>query len=101
VVKEKENLFVDDLTSGGDNEEEAMLIKETAIKVFADGGFTLHKWHSNNTNLELPSRQETNDLTTTFAKDHVATKITDTKILGVAWNKKHDLTGVEYKACHE
>jgi hypothetical protein len=102
VIEEiKENLFVDDLTSGGDNVEEAMLIKETAIKVFSDGGFILHKWHSNHPSLELKSMEESNDSTTTFAKEHVATKNTDTKILGVHWNKKDDLIAVEFKSCQE
>lgn len=34
----------DDLTCG-DNEEKAFLIKAKASKAFADGGFTLRKFH--------------------------------------------------------
>ena len=54
IIKEiKDNMFVDDLTCGGDNEEEAFLIKKKK-KIIADGGFTLLKLHSNYSILEKP-----------------------------------------------
>ena len=56
IIKEiKDNMFVDDLTCGGDNEEEAFLIKKKKKnKIIADGGFTLLKLHSNYSILEKP-----------------------------------------------
>ena len=54
IIKEiKDNMSVDDLTCGGDNEEEAFLIKKKN-KIIADGGFTLLKLHSNYSILEKP-----------------------------------------------
>ena len=48
LVKELESsLYVDDLISGGPTSEKAQQLKSTAIEIFAQGTFELHKWHSN------------------------------------------------------
>ena len=40
-------MYVDDLVSGGNVLSEAEVIKQKSIELFAEGGFDLHKWHSN------------------------------------------------------
>ena len=48
VVEEIEgSLYVDDLISGGPTIPAAGQVKETSSDIFAQGGFTLHKWDSN------------------------------------------------------
>ena len=48
VVEEIEkSLYVDDLISGGPTIPAARQVKETSSDIFAQGGFTLHKWYSN------------------------------------------------------
>ena len=57
------------------------------------GGFKLHKWHSNEPNLEtndLSSQKELN-----FAKERLGTKANETKILGLNWDKQGDTFIVE------
>ena len=49
-------MHVDDLVTGGESLQEVEKIKSDSIELFEKGGFKLHKWHSNETNLE------TNDL---------------------------------------
>ena len=82
-------LFVDDLTCGDDNEDEAFLIKRKATET----DFPI---------VEKPCPlHETDDYMTTFAKDHVGTNHKDTQILGVVWNKQNGNTDVDFKKCLE
>ena len=68
-------------------------MKSDSIELFEEGGFQLHKWHSNEPNLEtndLSSQTELN-----FAKEHLETKANETKILGLNWDKQKDTFRVE------
>ena len=48
IVNEIEkSLYVDDLISGGKNENEAEQLKSKSTEIFADATVSLHKWHSN------------------------------------------------------
>ena len=40
------NTYVDDVQSGGDCVEELISFKKEAMRIM-EGGFHLHKWHSN------------------------------------------------------
>ena len=57
------NTYVDDVQSGGNHKEELFKFKEEATKVIEDGGFHLHKWHSNVPELEEPQTIEGASLT--------------------------------------
>lgn len=52
----QDNLFVNDLTSGGVNEQETHKNKNIATRLFAEGDFTLHKWHSIMPSQHLPQQ---------------------------------------------
>ena len=52
VAEIRRSLYVDDLISGKSTVASAMELKKTAIKIFDDATFTLHKWHSNEPSLE-------------------------------------------------
>ena len=59
----------------------------------SEGGFHLHKWHSNVTLMEMEACNSDNEPTideTTYAKTLVGTKSFETKILGIPWNKQTD-----------
>ena len=87
----QENLFVDDLTSGDQTYQEVMVLKETAKDVLASAGFTLHKIHSNLPEVEDKQHHPSNpESTMTYAKQHVGTKPSETKILGIPWDKGRD-----------
>ena len=96
VEEIKENLFVDDLTSGADTEDEAKELKETAVKIFSGGGFIMHKWHSNIPSLEDHPVKIDNDDNLSYAKEQLGTTNSETKILGVTWNKEEDKIGVSF-----
>ena len=93
IRKIRDDMYVDDLVTGGERLQEVEKIKSHAIELFEKGGFKLHKWHSNEPNLEtnnLSSQKELN-----FAKEHLGTKANKTKILGLNWDKQRDTFIVE------
>ena len=47
VAKLRRELYVDDLVSGSTANPEVREFKEKVTKMFRDGWFDLHKWHSN------------------------------------------------------
>ena len=53
VVEEiRDSLYLDDMISGGDEISKLYDMKWQMINIFKDGGFQLHKWHSNAAELE-------------------------------------------------
>ena len=74
----KNSMYVDDMISGGNNEAEVVYLKNSAKTIFKEGGFVLHKWHSNNPRLEANAKQQ------------LGSKSSETKVLGIHWNKVRD-----------
>jgi len=99
VIKQvKDDMYVDDLVTGGDNLEQLSELKDKVIILFKKGGFTLHKWHSSEPKLETISC-DNNDLN--FAKQQLGTKANECKILGLAWNKTKDVYSIEIPEFNE
>ena len=93
VRKIRDDMHVDDLVTGGESLQEVEKIKSDSIELFEKREFKLHKWHSNEPNLEtndLSSEKELN-----FAKEHLGTKANETKILDLNWDKQRDTFRVE------
>ena len=93
IRKIRDDMYVDDLVTGGKSLQEVEKIKSDSTELFEKGGFKLHKWHSNEPNLEtndLSSEKELN-----FAKEHLGTKANETKILDLNWDKQRDTFRVE------
>ena len=57
----RKSLHVDNLLNGGQTAEEARKRKSTAIEVFSDAKFVLHKWNSNIAELEETHERENVD----------------------------------------
>ena len=85
-----EDTYVDDI-------QDVITFKEESTKILSEGGFLLHKWHSNVARLnsnEKPGEEET------YAKALVGHKEnTETKVLGTLWNKTKDTLAVDFKTC--
>ena len=69
--------------------------KDTAIQVFKDAGFSLHKWHSNEKQLEGDQIQ-IGDNEQTYAKQQLGVTHEQTKLLGLHWNKSEDMIAVTF-----
>ena len=61
VAALRKSLHVDNLLNGGQTAEEARKRKSTAIEVFSDAKFVLHKWNSNVAELEETHERENVD----------------------------------------
>ena len=89
---------VNDIQGGGDVEEDTRRFKKEATKILSEGGFTLHKWHSNVEHLN--SVEKVCEEEETYTKSLVGTRgNNETKILGTPWDKKHDTLSIDFKTC--
>lgn len=100
VADHRRSLYVGDLLTGGQTTSHAQQRKEKAVQIFSDATFQLHKWHSNvkqleeDTNLIVASEEQS------FAKQQLNVKPTESKMLGLKWDKEQDTLAVvipEYK----
>ena len=66
-------------------------MKETAKSVFEEAKFELHEWHSNVPELESEMFEPDEQ---TYAKKQLGVKTTETKILGLYWQKNEDSRAV-------
>ena len=90
VAEIEQELYVDDLISGGGTIQEAKQKKATVTDMFRQATFHLHKWHSNVTDLEHTEETETGD---DYAKQQLGIKPTECGLLGLKWNKLTDKVG--------
>ena len=72
-----QNVYIDNILSGADSQEEAEQLYQIFCSIFADAGMTLDKWDTNAENLQcrllIDNKQSTNE-----------------KVLGVEWDKGND-----------
>ena len=96
IIEEiRRSLYVDDVISGGYTIEEMQQFKDTAIQVFKDAGFSLHKWHSNEKQLEGDQIQ-IGDNEQMYTKQQLGAAHDQTKLLGLHWNKSEDMIAVTF-----
>ena len=57
--------------------------------IFKEGGFLLRKWHSSNPRLE-ECDSDRNNSELSYAKLQLGSKSSETKTLGIHWNKVRD-----------
>ena len=70
--------------------------KSTAIEVFGDAKFVLHKWNSNVAELEETHEPENVDSELSFAKQQLGAQTSESKVLGLLWNKQLDILTVTF-----
>ena len=104
VSKLLKSLYVDDLTSGGNNVFDAFELYQKAKSRLKDGGFNLRKWKSNSRELmklinqnegssagpvEVVTEEDATYTDSLFAS-HKAENENEQKTLGVCWNTNED-----------
>ena len=92
----RKSLYVDDLISGGATVEEAQMKKSMAREIFEDATFHLHKWHSNESELEDNNEANDGDDELSYAKQQLGTTSSETKLLGLPWDKENDTLRIKF-----
>ena len=111
----RRSFYVYGLLTGGQNEQQTKARKEIAREIMSDATFKLHKWHSNCPELEEDSRQQETEIQSTqlktreksanspaeaeeqsYAKQQLQVKPSESKLLGVKWNKVEDTIAVQF-----
>ena len=96
LVEEIErSMYVDDLISGGETTKQALEIKMTATTIFGEATFKLHKRHSNNRELEVETATSDEE-SQGYAKQQLGTRKSESKLLGVPWDKEKDEIQVSF-----
>lgn len=95
-----EDMYVDDIQGGGNSEEEVVSFKEESTMTLSEGGFSLHKWHSNVKHLNLSAQVAKGE--ETYAKSSVRSNQSGkTKILGTQWGEDEDTLSIDLSSCIE
>jgi hypothetical protein len=100
VAEIKKSLYVDDLISGSTTIEKAKELRDGAIEIFEDAKFTLHKWNSNEVEVQ-PKAVETQSDESTYAKQQLGARASESKILGLPWDKAKDTLKIIYPQEHD
>ena len=100
VAALRKSLYVDDLLNGGQTVQQARERKSTAIEIFDDAKFVLHKWNSNVIELEDTHDQENRDSELSYAKQQLGAQPNESKVLGLAWDKRVDTLAVTFLQNH-
>ena len=87
VREVKDGTYVDNINIAEETTEKTKEIEKDAVEILDEGGFKLHKWHSNVGELESDA---TEDGEATYVKESLGTKANGIKLLGLSWNKKED-----------
>ena len=91
------SLYVDDLVSGATITEKASQLKDKATEIFQDATFDLHKWQSNDKELETPSSSKQED--ETYAKEQLGIPTKENgKLLCLDWNKDKDTISISFRS---
>ena len=89
------SLYVDDVITGGNTTAEVRNLKKTIVSVFGEAKFTMHKWNSNEPQLESENDVPV-DVQQTYAKHQLGVKKGESKMLGLPWNKIEDIIAVVF-----
>lgn len=100
----RRSFYVDDLLTGGQDVQQAQTRKKIAQEIMSDATFELHKWHSNHPQLEdnpqsalrEDSAQPASSEDQTYAKQQLLVKTSESKLLGVKWDKFQDTIAVQF-----
>ena len=97
VAKLRRELYVDDLISGSTTVAKVKDLKERSTEVFKDASITLHKWHSNEKDLErdFNEAEGPDEEEPTYAKQQLRTPVgPDCGLLGLVWHKGEDTLSI-------
>ncbi|GFX31453.1 integrase catalytic domain-containing protein [Trichonephila clavipes] len=93
------NFYVDDLISGGNEFEEALLASRRAKNIMEAAGINLRKWITNDVNLMKQWKKE--NFNVHPVHETVSLGANGTKVLGLSWNTNEDYLTTDTKSLLE
>ena len=104
VEEIRKSIYVDDVILSGNALEDVKFLRTETVKIFERAGFQLHKWHSNEIELEKYQTKE-NDLSKaddeSYAMLNLGDKKYEAKLLGLKWDKHSDTLAITFPAKKE
>ena len=95
VARLRRSMYVDDLLTGGQTVQQVPTRKERAQEILHDATFELHKWNSNIPQLEEAASSEALQ-EQSYAKQTLMVKPSESKLLGMKWDKRSDTLSVTF-----
>ena len=95
VARLRRSMYVDDLLTGGQTVQQVQMRKERAQEILHDATFELHKWNSNIPQLEETASSEALQ-EQSYAKQTLMVKPSESKLLGMKWDKRSDTLAVTF-----
>ena len=95
VEEIQRSLYVNDLVRGEETVEQIREKKSTFTEIFSKATFTLHKWNSNEQELEVEETQKSED-NLSSAKQELGVTSGECGLLELKWKKEIDEIGVAY-----
>ena len=92
VERLRRSFYVDGLLTGSIDIQQTQTRKKIAQEIMRNATFELHKWHSNQPQLEDSGHPQDQS----FAKQQLQVKPSKSKLLGVKWNKIEDTIAVQF-----
>ena len=89
VEEIERSLYVDDLLTGGQTVQEAKEMKAAATVIFGQACFQLHRWNSNETEVETSEISQC-DKSISYAKQQLGVHVGECSLLGMKWNKQNE-----------
>ena len=91
-----DSLYVDDFAGGGQKTDEVYDLYKKILEKMAEGGFTMHKWKTNNPELRRKVEETSSPLEDSMTYAHQSLGTTkDVKILGLKWDQDKDTLAVK------
>ena len=108
MTKIKDGLYVDDVSTGASEEEEAKEMFCNAKLIFQNAGMNLRKWRSNNQEgnkfIQEKIGEDVNnscDEDESHASIMLGAESGKQKVLGITWCTEDDAFEVEYNICND
>ena len=87
------------MVTGKNTSDEVRNVKKGSVELFGKGDFILHMWNSNVSALESVNVDRESEMT--YVKPRFSHNESETKILGLGWNKSSDKIYVVIRSMKE
>ena len=96
VEEIRHSIYADYMLLSGNTNTEIQMLKEIAITIFKEVTFSLHIWHSNDSQLEKEAKLN-DPAEESYAKQQLDVDRRDIKLLGLLWGKVSEVISIQFQ----